>query len=122
MIVWLWDADGPDTRLIGVCGIKEDATAQCERLLLAGTVTFAAVELATLRFGGVATTCYELSGFGWSASRDSSGNINWVSFEETRDKGTLRKTRCALTMRMLSVSSSSFSSSFSKIGTNVVST
>lgn len=92
MNVWVWHADGPERRMLGVCALKDEAMDACERLFMRAAVTSAAVELSWLRFDPN-LTYYEHSGYGWTASKDSeTGLVVWTAFEPASpDAATKRR-------------------------------
>lgn len=77
--VWVWHADGPKRRMLGVCDQKEEAIDACEHLLAQGIVTSAAVELSWLRFDPN-LTYYDHTGYGWTARLNpETGRVVWTA-------------------------------------------
>lgn len=81
--VWVWHAEGPKRRMLGVCAQKEEAIDVCEHLLAQGIATSAAVELSWLRFDPD-LTYYEHSGYEWTAKQDPlTRRIVWTPSDKT---------------------------------------
>ena len=83
MIVWLWDANGPDRAIGGVTDNEERARRAVEALMLSGQATGARVEMAHLVTGfGALTSRYQRTGEGWTAHRHRDRvAVTWLPFE-----------------------------------------
>jgi hypothetical protein len=83
VIVWMWDADGPDRAVGGVTDNEERARRAVEALMLSGQTTAARVEKAHLVTGfGALTSHYQRMGEGWTAHRHRGKvAVTWLPFE-----------------------------------------
>lgn len=80
MIVWLWDADGPDSGASGVTGDQAVACRAAENGMTATGALTALVEAAEhLDGGGWLSSGYRRTGRGWTARR-LEGRVMWTEF------------------------------------------
>ena len=78
MIVWLWDAWGPDRRGRGVSGDRAAAQRAAEACLRSGHANGARLEEALAILGTESlTSLYQRTGQGWQARHDTGGGISW---------------------------------------------
>ena len=85
MIVWLWDADGPDGGASGVSGDPAAACRAAENGMAATGAATAVVEAAVhLDGGGWLTSGYRRTGHGWTARRHE-GRVTWTIFCRRRE-------------------------------------
>jgi hypothetical protein len=80
VIVWLWDADGPDRAVRGVTDDEERARQAAESWIVSGQAGAAQVERAQFVTGFAALTAhYKRTGHGWTARRArDDGIVTWV--------------------------------------------
>lgn len=78
MVIWLWDAHGPDCAWQGVTHEHASALKQAEACITSGAASGARVELARLVTSFQALTSeYIRSGLGWTAQHRE-GVVTWV--------------------------------------------
>jgi hypothetical protein len=78
VVVWLWDAHGPDCARQGITDDRARALQQAEAYVISGTASGARVELAQLVTGfRELTACYRRTGHGWTAQHHD-GAVTWV--------------------------------------------
>jgi hypothetical protein len=87
VIVWLWDAHGPDCSASGVSDDKKRARqAARESLRRTGAEValveqaYIALELGTLAFG------YQRTGTGWTGRRNQRGAVRWQPLRQARER------------------------------------
>ena len=81
MIVWTWDADGPDASACGVTDAEEKAIRAAEAGMRSTGAASATVNAAThLGGGGWMRDGYRPTGVYWTARMDADGNITWTPF------------------------------------------
>jgi hypothetical protein len=82
MIVWVWEASGPEGtfRRLGICLESEDAArGACEDAFSEGA-TFASIEMARFELASP-SGLYDLTGVGSTASRNPvTGEVVWELF------------------------------------------
>ena len=84
MIVWLWDAHGPDRAELGVTDDEGRAQQATEAWMRGCQATAGRVELAQLVTGFAALTSdYQRTGQGWTARPCREGRIRWVPLPAT---------------------------------------
>ena len=78
MIVWFWDAPGPDTSACGISRDPDDAMQAASAHLATGAAASATVQAAALVSNLDATNPrYARFGSTWQATRTSNGEIRW---------------------------------------------
>jgi hypothetical protein len=78
VIVWLWDADGPDGGASGVTGDQDSACRAAEEAMAATGAAMATVETATHLDGGAwMKSGYRPTGHVWTARRRD-GEVAWT--------------------------------------------
>lgn len=83
MIVWLWDADGPDASASGVTGDHAAACRAAEAGMTAAGAVTATVEVATyLDGGGWMSSGYRRTGHLWTARRHDD-RVTWTEFHRS---------------------------------------
>ena len=89
MIVWLWDAWGPDRHGRGVSGDRATAQRAAEACLRSGHASGARLEEALAILGTESlTSLYQRTGEGWQARHDTRGGISWEPLPgQSRDTG-----------------------------------
>ena len=82
MIVYLWDASGPDRSGRGVSDDQGRARQAAEAVLRSGQAHAARVEAAYAMLGmGMLESGYRRTGQGWQALRGERGGIMWEPLE-----------------------------------------
>jgi len=80
VIVWLWDADGPEGSASGVAGDQAAACRAAESgMASTGAVTAVVEAAAHLDGGGWLSSGYRRAGLGWTARRRE-GRVTWTEF------------------------------------------
>jgi hypothetical protein len=87
VIVWVWDARGPDRSSAGVTGGDEKRARRLARESLIRTgasevlveQALTALDAATLIYG------YQRTGYGWRGHRTPAGHVSWRRFTTAGD-------------------------------------
>ena len=77
MIVWIWDASGPDADACGVAGTAEAAREAAGALVTSGRAVSARVEQAAVVLGTTLSYGYCPTGRAWHARLDD-GRLTWT--------------------------------------------
>jgi hypothetical protein len=78
MIVWIWDASGPDQAGAGVTDSEASARLSAEAFMRKAQAPAARIEKATLDIAHALTAGYLPTGYGWSGARADDGAITWT--------------------------------------------
>ena len=76
MIVWIWDAPGPDQAGSGVTDSEATARRSAEAFMRTARAPAARIEKATLDIGRSLTAGYQPTGEAWDA-RFADGSVTW---------------------------------------------
>lgn len=89
MIVWLWDASGPEYSGRGVTDGEDKAKRIVAAYLQSGTATVATLEAALLDVGiRTLADCYRRTGRGWHGRAGDSG-VRWRRFTHNERAASL---------------------------------
>ena len=81
VIVWLWDANGPDRDYAGVTDNLSQALTSAQTLLSDRRASTARIEQAYARMGGLwIHSGYERTGTGQTAAPADNGTVTWTPF------------------------------------------
>ena len=87
MIVWLWDAIGPEVSQRGVTDDEEKALQAAEALIRSRVVRSVRIEMALAHVGiRTLTPGYERVGQGWTVRRHENGRITRAQFPSSRTR------------------------------------
>jgi hypothetical protein len=85
MIVWVWDAQGPDRAAAGVADNEKRARKLARESLLSTGASEVLVEQATVELGiKTLNYGYARTGHGWRGHRTPGGHITWRRFTTRR--------------------------------------
>ena len=82
MIVWIWDAPGPDRAGSGITDSEAAARLSAEEFMLKAHAPAATIEKATLDIGHSLTAGYTPTGHGWTATRAGDDAIRWTPLRQ----------------------------------------